>query len=496
VSGNVEWVVTHSRANIRSAPRVSALVVGHMTKGQIVTGRRQGSWLELDSKLGPGGVNHSEGWMAIHLVFKRGLVQFLRRRTTTYVQIRRGNCKESGIFPIITYMVCSKAAAALGYRDEELRVQKDTLLRPEGCHVEVHGNGSIVVGMATNPNNQGRGALTSSSGDESMEPLCSKRSYPDPATGFMTSAAVRKRVQQVDFALAKSKAACKKSNIPCAILWRVSAQDLHSHGLAHSLARFQPLRAYVEYSGCDWVVSHDAAQEWKDWKLAPFWTQEVSQQRWQIRWEMADPCRNLNLVAFGKAGFPAKCEGFPGLLNDAGFVRFTKYKAFNGPGVSAGGVFAGAYDLFLQTFGPRLVEHRPPYDAAYVGFKLPLGKEGDFTYIRQNFIIPLLNHWPHMQKIFVTSCCGETTVSGETLIDMRFILGNQFSVTTPAASSDTGGLDRALNELVGLASAAILIGDPNDHAFHVARDLNLHLHAKIGRPRPWCFDVRKKKICR
>lgn len=411
--------------------------------------------------------------MAIHLPFKKGSLYFLRKRTTTYLQISSGTCEDSGNFPIANSMACQRAAHVLGYDADEVRMQNSGAATAVGCRVE-----------ATNPKNQGRGAVTSTSGHGS---LCSNKSYPLPPTGFMTSAEVRKRIQQVDFQLAKSKAACKKSDIPCAVLWGVSAMDLYRRGLATSFEKLQPLRAYVEYSGCDWVVSKALAQEWKDLKLAPFWTQELSMQRWQLRWEMAEPCTKLDLAQYSTGGIRAKCEGMPGLLNNAGLLAFERSKDFNGPGVDEGGVFRSAYDLFLQTFGPRLVEYRPPYDAAYVGLRLSPHRSPNLAYIH-SCIASLRTHWPHMRNVFVAG------VRPEVLVDIRYILGSQFSVTSDGIQVDQG-VEFLLDEYVGLASAAVLIGDFRDVVFRLALTINGHLHVNVSRQQPWCFNFEKNKVC-
>jgi len=287
--------------------------------------------------------------------------------------------------------------------------------------------------------------------------------------------------------------------VKCEVLWHLTVKDFFRLGFGAAMSEFEPLRAYVEYSGCKLVVSESLAADWQTWALGPFWSAALSEQKWQARWNAAPKC------GFIFVGTHVKCKGPFGFLTQAGWTRFVKGPAFNGPGPPTG-VFRAAYDLGLQTFGPRLSQYRTPFRgrfaAIYVTDEHGMSASRNVDLVR--------SWWPHLDRIFVA------TSNMAVVSDVRSSIGAGIELAwthnqeehvhqkTKAASgirgSDKtaktdGAVAALLDDIAGLASASVVVGTSKSPIFNVARALNLHLHLTVARSHPWCYDVHQSRIC-
>jgi len=167
-------------------------------------------------------------------------------------------------------------------------------------------------------------------------------------------------------------------------------------------------------------------------------------------------------------------------------------------------------------FGPRISGYRLPYNHTYAAFHVRKGdkvkeihageedmfqRAGDIT----NLLATLNQYWPHMTRIFVATDDSNTILqASKTLHDQynitwsanaaRFPGGNPMSQAGNHANND-GAVNGVLDDQSGLASAAVLIGGSDSGFFNVARALNIDLHKGMFRPRPWCYDVYRNRIC-
>jgi len=198
---------------------------------------------------------------------------------------------------------------------------------------------------------------------------------------------------------------------------------------------------------------------------------------------------------------PVKC-GEPFVLSQAGKDQFVIGPTFNGPGAPSG-VYRAAYDLFLQTFGPRLEQYRTPYNGRYAAIHVS-GKEGMPA---MQLVELVRSWWPGMDKIFVATSdmavMSQLKSSVGTGIELAWtgsLRGRAHNVTMAQSGirrrdSADGAIAAVLDDVAGLASASVIVGTCRSGVFDVARTLNLHLHLRVARSHPWCFDVQENRVC-
>jgi len=483
--GFPEWEVVGPKALIRSEMHATAPVVGNRQKGAILIGHVEGNWLALS--------DGDPGWVMID---NGGVV--LSKRHALYTHISSGTCEAQGMFPINSTSVCRAAAKVLGFSLTPAAVSLRGKARLDECYVMRSVDEWMAANGITKSRPQGMEYLSQESIaafelQSGMDTLCSSKAYPPAFNDYLDSAMVAKRIRQVDWSLADSRSLCPAPKLQCQVLWPLSPKDLTHLGFGHAILQFEPLRAYVEYSGCKWVVSEALAADWQTWGLGPFWSVTLPEQQWQARWNVAPMC-----------GFqlPVKCEAPFNFLSQAGWDQFVTGPAFNGPGPPSG-VYTAAYDLFLQTFGPRLAQYRTPFNGRYAAIHVS-GKEG----MPAKQLVDLVHSWwPSMDRIFVAtsdmavmSDLKSSVGIGAELAWTRSLKGWAQKVTMEQSGirrSDSADIEIAafLDDIAGLAGASVIVGTCTSEFFSVARSLNLHLHLRVARSHPWCYDVQTRKTC-
>eukprot|EP00419_Tripos_fusus_P065604 CAMPEP_0172930906 /NCGR_PEP_ID=MMETSP1075-20121228/219227_1 /TAXON_ID=2916 /ORGANISM="Ceratium fusus, Strain PA161109" /LENGTH=479 /DNA_ID=CAMNT_0013792219 /DNA_START=24 /DNA_END=1460 /DNA_ORIENTATION=- len=387
-----EWEVVAGILHVRTQPSISSSLCGLKQQGQILVGHNAaGNWVKL---------KHEPGWVAISV----GNTVLLRHRSVTYSQLLDGSCTDAASFPIIEGTACLAAALALGHHVERLPSFKGKD-QPEGCYIQgselwmgskTRKRGHGILWMQNSSSEQlcssGRYASISIQGSElwmgsktrkrghgilwmqnsSSEQLCSSGRYASISDGYMDQQEVANRMKQVTQSLSASKSKCPSGSPqhnPCIVLWSLHVRDFVRKGFGATMGLFEPFRAYSTYSACTWAVSKEFAKDWTTWKLGPFWDLVVPNDQWQARFAAASTCGDLK-VSFWSPPPPLKCEN--SLLSVQGQGAFVTSPAYNGPGPPTG-VFNGAYDIYTQTFGPRLQAYRTPFTEAYAAIHIRHG---------------------------------------------------------------------------------------------------------------------------
>jgi len=389
--------------HVRNQPSLSSKSLGFKQRGQILIGHRKvGNWVKL---------KHEPGWVIISL----GKSELLRRRLVTYLQLVNGSCADfDGFFPITHGTACLAAGQALGRHVEQLRSFKGED-KPEGCFIK-----GSQVWMGSSRRKLSDGTFDGSStalhptilaNDSSMKQLCSSGRYAKFSDGYMEQQKVAEKIKLVAQSLSESKSKCLAGSktAPCIVLWSLHARDFVRKGFGATMGMFETLRAYSAFNGCNWAVSHEFAKDWTAWRLGPFWTSTVPNNQWQARVTAAPGCGNLD-VSFWSPPLPVKCENGPGLTTQ-GKDAFLRSPAYNGPGPPKS-VFKGAYDLYLETFGPRLQAYRTPFPEAYAAIHIRHGdkiKESSKLLEISSAVAILKKYWPHMKKVFfgIRRCAGD-----------------------------------------------------------------------------------------
>jgi len=400
-----------------------------------------------------------------------------------------GTCEARGMFPINSTSVCRAAAKVLGFSWAPAPVSMRT--KTQECYVMRNMNEWMAAnGIAKSRETaetlkatsrvesvpqKRRAKLQSHSG---METLCSSQAYPPEFNDYLDSAMVSKRIRQVEWSLADSRSLCPDPKVQCSVLWPLTVQVLTQLGLGQTIRQFESLRAYVEYNGCKFVVSEALVADWHTHRLGPFWSVTLPEQQWQARWNAATMC--------GFQKLPVKCEGPQGFLSQAGLNQFVTRPAFNS------GVFRAAYDLTLQTFGPRLAQYRTPYNGRYAAIHAAY-HEG----MPERELVELVRSWwPSMERIFVS------TMYKSVIYDLKSSFGGGIELSW---TRNLKGWDHEvtvepevatlLDDIAGLASASVIVGRCSSPVFNLARTLNLHLHSRVARSNPWCYDLEMRRVC-
>jgi len=326
------------------------------------------------------------------------------------------------------------------------------------------------------------------------------------SNGYMDSSAIATSVAENEKYLAETFRACPAPTTQCTILWPVSINDFVRLGFGASIGGFGPLRTYVAAIGCKFAVGRSFASHWNSTGFAPFWNEELPDTDFHARWTNGGTCGGLHEM--NRYRLHAKCEMPPG------FISASKYRAFQRSPHCYVFFFVGR--LYLQIFGPRISGYRLPYNHSYAAFHVRKGdkvkeihageedmfqRAGDIN----NLLATLNQYWPHMTRIFVATDDSNTILqASKTLHDQynitwsanaaRFPGGNPMSQAGNHANND-GAVNGVLDDQSGLASAAVLIGGSDSGFFNVARALNIDLHKGMFRPRPWCYDVYRNRIC-
>jgi len=485
---NEEWEVHAGFVHVRIQPSTSAKLYGLKQKGQILVGHQDvANWVKL---------KHETGWVAI----SSGARLFLHRRLVTYSQLVNGSCVDAGGFPITEGTACMSAAIAMGHPVEQLR-SLEGVNQPEGCYMQSYKPGEVWIG-ASSRRRDGRSHRVVSS---SLEQLCSSGSYATFSDSYMGQQEVAARMRQVAQSLSEGRSKCPPAG-SCAVLWSLHFRDFVRKGFGATLASlFEPLRAYSAYSGCTWIVSEEFAMDWTSWKLGPFWTSTLPDNQWQARFTQASDCGLNENISYWGPPSPVKCEHT--LLSPNGETAFRIGPSYNGPGPPTG-VFKGIYDLMLQTLGPRLEALKTPFTEAYAAIHI---RHGDKVVETKSLIgidgaaRTLKKYWPHMKNVFVTSD------DAKVISDAKKVLGNEYVIKstadehrwiggTPMSNNgdhvhDDGAVNAVLRDINGLARASVLIGAPTSNFFSTALTLNVNLHAKLLRRRPWCWDESRGRFC-
>mmetsp|Transcript_91062 Transcript_91062/g.175299 ORF Transcript_91062/g.175299 Transcript_91062/m.175299 type:complete len:577 (-) Transcript_91062:243-1973(-) len=485
-----EWEVVAGILHVRTQPSISSSLCGLKQQGQILVGHNAaGNWVKL---------KHEPGWVAISV----GNTVLLRHRSVTYSQLLDGSCTDAASFPIIEGTACLAAALALGHHVERLPSFKGKD-QPEGCYIQ-----GSELWMGSKTRKRGHGILWMQ--NSSSEQLCSSGRYASISDGYMDQQEVAVRMKQVAQSLSESKRKCPSGSSqpnPCIVLWSMHARDFVRKGFGATMGLFETLRAYSTYSGCTWAVSEAFAKDWTKWKLGLFWASVVPNDQWQARFAAASICGNLN-VSFWSPLLPLKCENNPPSAKGEG--AFVRSPACNGPGPPTG-VFKGAYDLYTQTLGPRLQAYHTPFTETYAAIHI---RHGDKIYESpkwlqlESTVTILKQYWPHVKNVFLASG-GAQVIS-----DAKMVLGSHYTIATtsemrwisgtPEANfnervhdddDDDDAVDAVLDDISGLASAPVLIGAMNSNFFNTALTINVNLHAKLLRRKPWCWDVFHGRFC-
>mmetsp|Transcript_91063 Transcript_91063/g.175304 ORF Transcript_91063/g.175304 Transcript_91063/m.175304 type:complete len:529 (-) Transcript_91063:243-1829(-) len=487
---NSEWEVVAEILHVRSQPSISSSLCNLKQRGQVLVGHQErGNWVKL---------THEPGWVAISV----GSAVLLWHRLVTYSQLLDGSCAYAASFPIVEGTACLAAALALGHHVEQLASFQGTD-QPEGCYVQ---GSELWIG----PSERKRGHGTRQVQNSSIEQLCSSGRYASISDGYMDQQEVAVRMKQVAQSLSESKRKCPSGSSqpnPCIVLWSMHARDFVRKGFGATMGLFETLRAYSTYSGCTWAVSEAFAKDWTKWKLGLFWASVVPNDQWQARFAAASICGNLN-VSFWSPLLPLKCENNPPSAKGEG--AFVRSPACNGPGPPTG-VFKGAYDLYTQTLGPRLQAYHTPFTETYAAIHI---RHGDKIYESpkwlqlESTVTILKQYWPHVKNVFLASG-GAQVIS-----DAKMVLGSHYTIATtsemrwisgtPEANfnervhdddDDDDAVDAVLDDISGLASAPVLIGAMNSNFFNTALTINVNLHAKLLRRKPWCWDVFHGRFC-
>merc|ERR1719336_2394079 len=104
-----------------------------------------------------------------------------------------------------------------------------------------------------------------------------------------------------------------------------------------------------------------------------------------------------------------------------------------------------------------------------------------------------------MDKIFVAT--SDTAVMSQlrSSVGAGVLLAWTGSSMAQSVARRSDGADAAisavLDDVAGLASASVVVGTCRSGVFGVARALNLHLHLRVARSHPWCYDVRENRVC-
>merc|ERR1712150_202709 len=175
----------------------------------------------------------------------------------------------------------------------------------------------------------------------------------------------------------------------CMIFWPLTVTDLVHNDFAATMGFVQPLRAYMAAAGCLLVVSEAFSIDWTEAVLGAFWDFQMVDALFQARWQLASDCGIHWALHFGPHAF--RCDMPAGYLSDAKRNAFLRTPQYNGQ------LFHGWYNLFLQTFGPRLISYRQPYNQMYVAI-----------HVRQSFEVTefysiIRRFWPQISDIFIAT---------------------------------------------------------------------------------------------
>jgi len=337
--------------------------------------------------------------------------------------------------------------------------------------------------------------------------LCSSGRYVTIADAYMNQQEVTVRLKQVEQSLSEGRSKCRVSSPqpnPCVVLWQIHARDWVRKGFGATMGMFQNLRAYSTYIGCTWAVSEEFVQDWATWKLGPFWALTLPNDQFHARYAAASVCGDV-FTSFWCPPQPVKCENAP--LSGDGEQTFLRSPAYNGPGPPTG-VFKGGYDIYTQTFGPRLQAYRTPFNETYAAIHIRHGDkihEVPRLFQLESALGILKTYWPDVKKVFLASD------DAQVIDDAKKGLGKNYTVRTTADEErwiggtpevnynehvhDDNAVTAVLDDISGMASAPILIGAVHSNFFRTALTINVNLHAKLLRRKPWCWDDFHGRFC-
>lgn len=257
------------------------------------------------------------------------------------------------------------------------------------------------------------------------------------------------------------------------IFWPVTITDVVHADLGASMGFIQSLRAYMAAAGCLLVVSEAFSIDWTKARWASFWDIQMVDSLFQARWRLASDCGIGWARNFGPHAL--RCDMPPGYLSDAKLDAFLRTPQYNGQ------LFNGWYELWLQTFGPRLISYRQPYNHTYVGI-----------HVRQRYEVAELysvvkHFWPQTSDLFIAT-------DDKSIFQEAVQQANETELNVPLAA-DFGTTTASFDKIAGLATSTFLVGDTNSNDFNVMRALNAVLHHGKFRPHPWCYDNFRKTVC-
>jgi len=489
-----EWVVTSYVVNVVQAKNMASQVIGRKCQGEIILGHQEGPWLML---------THEPGWVMIEL---NGQKQ-LQRRVSHFISLANSTCS-NGTFPVVDMYVCRAAAIAFGHASGPVHLCTLDDAHPRGCYTAA-GSVWFAVSPAMGSNSMiFRGMCAPKASAHQL--ICSTNHYVEQSTGFMDKFAIAKRLGSINNSVARSLGSFDTSG-SCQVMWAKRIGDFVGFGLGAAMELFQPLRAYLAYAGCNIIVSESLAFEWKAYGLEPFWNSVLSDSHWKGKSDVLPVC-SISFLKGWTLGTDVKCKASADVLSDKHMQAFWQSPSYNKA------PFHTDMDLLLQTFGRRLMEYSPPFTERYAGFHVRLGDKTEA--FGQNFALStrlqainvpslaaiLRARWPDLTKVFFASddaveiiTATNMNTAGSLMInwtkyEQRWIGGTPPSQVRNRPHTQQA-ISAALDDMLGLAGAAVLIGGSHSSFFNVARRLNLHLHLKSQRPHPWCYDAFAHQPC-